>query len=152
MLYDPTRPALILIRLILALTAGVYGCLRLLYDDRSPMFGLTPGDPAYLAFPYETNPTWAKLVVTSIALIAGFVVWQTVWHGFKEYVEFKRFGVLPTPWPTVAAMTVLSIGGVYYATIGVLLSSPKTNAMLAVFLAACFCSITAYEYRRKDAF
>jgi hypothetical protein len=136
-------------RLILALVAFSYGCLRLLYEDRSPMFVLVPGDPALALFPYETNPIWAAFVVIMLTLISGFVVASTVWTEFKDYVQYRHFGITPTPWVTIFAMTALSLGGVYYATIATLLIGPD-QAFWSILLAALLSTLTAYEIRRKD--
>jgi len=82
--YDATRPSLILMRLILVATTFSYGILRLLYDDRSPMFMLAPGDPGHDVMPYVTNPVWAQGMVVTLTMLCGFIAGQTLWIGFKE--------------------------------------------------------------------
>lgn len=147
---DSARPALLLIRLIAVATSFAYGVLRLAYSDRSPMFGLESGSPTLDDLPYETNPQWASIVVTLMILVAGYIIAQTIWCGFRDYIKYGQFGVSSTPWSVIFSLTILSLGGVYYTLIALLVVDALSLIFWPVFLTLIVGTLTGYEVRRKD--
>lgn len=147
---DTSRPALLLIRVIAVATSFAYGILRLTFDDRSPMFGLETDNPQLEDLPYATNPQWAALTVVFVVGIAGYILAQTLWGGFRDYVKYGAFGISPTPWSVIFSLTLLSLAGVYYVLVALLVLDDVSLIFWPVFLTLIVGTLTGYEIRRKD--
>jgi hypothetical protein len=114
------------------------------------MFGLESGSPTLDDLPYETNPQWASIVVTLMILVAGYIIAQTIWCGFRDYIKYGQFGVSSTPWSVIFSLTILSLGGVYYTLIALLVVDALSLIFWPVFLTLIVGTLTGYEVRRKD--
>lgn len=147
---DTARPALLLARLITLSVTVVYGFLRFLYDDRSPLYGIAPGDPQLNDLPYATNPTWALFVIVLLLTSTTYVLANTVWNGVRDYVDYRQVGISPTPWSVIVAMTLLSCAGIYYTVVGCLVLTEISLVFWPAFLASIITTLTWYEVRLKD--
>lgn len=148
---DRTRPSLVLMRVLLAVVSFAYGALRLFYPGPSPYFRLGPGDPGLEALPYETNPTWSKVVIVAVMLLMGYIAVRTLWDSFSDYMKDGLLDGHTAPWSVVAAMFVASFAGFYYAVVA-MLATVDYRWVWPALIAAAWGVLTIYEVKQHDRY
>jgi hypothetical protein len=146
---DRTRPALVLIRVLMALIALSYGVLRL-FDDGNAFFRIPAGDPALDVLPFSTNEEWARFVVVVTILVMGYIAARTVWIAFSEYVK-RGVETHIAPWSVVLCMIFATFAGVYYTMVAVL-ATVDYRWVWPFALTAIWAILTVYEVKQHDRY
>jgi hypothetical protein len=147
---DRTRPALVLIRVLLALLAFIYGGLRLLIEDGNAFFRMVPGDPMMENLPYTTNEVWARFVVVVSVLAMGYIVVRTLWSAFDEYVK-QGVETHVAPWSVILCMILGTFAGAYYTLVAVT-ATVDYRWVWPAFLTAVWATLTIYEVKQHDRY
>jgi hypothetical protein len=138
------RLAVLTIRLILAGVGVFYTTLKLfIAPEANPLFILAPGTEQQL--PYNTNPTFANLVL-GFALILCLALFALTMR--STYKEMKEFGAA-APWssPTqIALLGFLTIVMGYYTVVSVVIQSVSWN--YPITLALIGFTLSLYEGRQ----
>jgi hypothetical protein len=146
---DRTRPALVLMRVLLALTSFVYGVLRIFAEDNA-FFRIVAGDPAMDRLPYTTNQVWARFIVVITVMIMGYIIARTLWGSFSEYV---RQGVEThvAPWSVIAGMVLATFAGIYYTTVA-LVATVDYRWLWPATVTMVWAVLTVYEVKQHDRY
>jgi hypothetical protein len=113
------RLALVLIRILLALVAAVYGVLKLVIAPlASPLLGVPTSVAVELNTPISTNPTFARVAISVGILLAVSLAAVSIRGLIKEWRLYGH--VAPFSSPTVISlMALFSCMTVYYFTVAV---------------------------------
>lgn len=147
---DRTRPALVLIRVLLAFISFIYGGLRLLVEDSNAFFRIAPGDPELARLPYSTNEVWARFVVIVTILAMGYIIVRTLWDAFNEYVKYS-VETHVAPWSVILCMILGTFAGAYYTMVAVT-ATVDYRWVLPAFLTAIWATLTIYEVKQHDRY
>jgi hypothetical protein len=133
------RFALVVVRLILTGVAAVYGVLKLtVAPDAAPLLGVPASLARELTLPYETNPTFARLVIVVSIIVALTIIAVTVRDWVKETKEYGHPAPFASPL-VLALMTMFALFAVYYFVVAVVVGAfwfySLTVASISVLLA-----------------